>query len=66
MGAEPARRLASQDLLQERRLAVPVDRAAAETEAAAAAAAVVVDDRGDAERCASSASITSITLTISR
>ncbi len=63
MGAEPALRPGSQDLLQERRLAVPVDRAAAETEAAAAA--VVVDDRGDAERCASSASITSITLTTS-
>jgi hypothetical protein len=59
MGAEPVPHQASRDLLQERR---PVDRAdrVAET---VAAVAVAVDDRGDAERFASSASITSITLT---
>ena len=63
MGAEPALRPASQDLLQGRRLADRADRAAAETAAVAVVAAV--DDHGDAERCASSASITSIMLTIS-
>ena len=63
MGAEPVPHQASRDLLQERRPVDRADRVAETVVAVAVAVAVAVDDRGDAERFASSASITSITLT---